>query len=318
MVPTPVDRAASLGRSSDGVVVPSRQLFGLSLCSGAGGLELALHIADPAYRTVCFVEREAFAAAALVARMDDASLDRAPIWNDVASFDGRPWRGLVDILTAGYPCQPFSTAGKQRGTRDPRHLWPHIRRIIGEVRPRWLFLENVANHLRIGFREVAGDLRAMGYGGTAGIYTAFEVGAGHQRKRLYLLAHADRGDADCASRQHSQNRRLRLVRQHEAAHAVYADDGGRVMDAARLAAHTSSFAPGPNETARWSAFRRKRQAAQPAISRSAYGLALGLDRSRLAGNGVHPLAAAYALRSLLAAQGYPAGVTLSDIGGGEI
>ena len=108
-------------------------LFGLSLCSGAGGLDLGLTIAMPGYRTVGHVERETYAAAILVARMEEAALDPAPVWDDVASFDGRPWRGAVDIVTAGYPCQPFSVAGKRRGADDPRHLWPHVARIIGEV-----------------------------------------------------------------------------------------------------------------------------------------------------------------------------------------
>lgn len=86
---------------------------GLALCAGAGGLELALHIADPGYRTVCYVEREARAAATLVARMADETLDSAPIWGDVTSFDGRRWRGVVDIVSGGYPCQGESNAGRK-------------------------------------------------------------------------------------------------------------------------------------------------------------------------------------------------------------
>ncbi|KAB7742799.1 DNA cytosine methyltransferase [Parvibaculum sedimenti] len=163
-------------------------LFGLSLCSGAGGLDLGLAIAIPGYRAVGHVERETYAAAILVARMEDASLDRAPVWDDVASFDGRPWRGAVDIVTAGYPCQPFSVAGKRRGADDPRHLWPHVARIIGEVEPPFVFLENVANHLRLGFPEVAAGLVGMGYRLAAGIFTAAEVGAPHKRERLFILA----------------------------------------------------------------------------------------------------------------------------------
>jgi len=87
---------------------------GLSLCAGAGGIDLGLTIACPGYRTVCYVEREAYAAATLVARMEDKALDPAPLWDDVTTFDGRPWRGAVDILIGGYPCQPFSVAGKVR------------------------------------------------------------------------------------------------------------------------------------------------------------------------------------------------------------
>ena len=163
-------------------------LFGLSLCSGAGGLDLGLAIAIPGYRAVGHVERETFAAATLVARMEDASLDQAVVWDDVGTFDGRPWRGAVDIVTAGYPCQPFSVAGKRLGTEDPRHLWPHVARIIGEIKPPFVFLENVAHHLRLGFPEVASGLVGMGYRLAAGLFTAAEVGAPHRRERLFILA----------------------------------------------------------------------------------------------------------------------------------
>ena len=163
-------------------------LFGLSLCSGAGGIDLGLTVALPGYRTVGHVERETFAAATLVARMEDAALDQAVVWDDVATFDGRPWRGAVDIVTAGYPCQPFSVAGKRRGADDPRHLWPHVARIIGEVEPPFVFLENVAHHLRLGFPEVAAGLVGMGYRLAAGLFTAAEVGAPHKRERLFILA----------------------------------------------------------------------------------------------------------------------------------
>ncbi|WP_281220862.1 DNA cytosine methyltransferase [Meinhardsimonia xiamenensis] len=147
-------------------------MFGLSLCSGAGGLELGLHLALPGYRAVGYVERDAYAAAILVARMEDAALDCAPVWDDVATFDGRPWRNAVDIVTAGYPCQPFSVAGKRRGADDPRHLWPHVARIVGEVEPPFVFLDNVAHHLRLGFPEVARRLVGMGYKVAASLFTA--------------------------------------------------------------------------------------------------------------------------------------------------
>ena len=103
----------------------------------------------PGYRTVGHVERETYAAAILVARMEDAALDPAPVWDDVATFDGRPWRGAVDIVTAGYPCQPFSVAGKRRGADDPRHLWPHVARIVGEVEPPFVFLEMTNPSVRV-------------------------------------------------------------------------------------------------------------------------------------------------------------------------
>ncbi len=165
----------------------------LSLCAGYAGIDMGLRLADPSTHTVCYVEREATVAALLAARFADRSLDPAPIWSDLRTFDGRPWRGVVDFITAGYPCQPFSLAGKRRGQRDPRHLFPEVARIIGEVEPEWVFLENVGGHLRLGFREVAQKLRAMGYRVAAGLFTAEEVGAPHRRERLFALAHRESG-----------------------------------------------------------------------------------------------------------------------------
>ena len=160
---------------------------GLALCSGIGGLDLGLHIAIDGYRTICHVEREAYCAAALVARMEDEALDSAPVWDDITTFDGHPWRGIVDIISAGYPCQPFSVAGRRAGVEDPRHLWPHVARIIGECEPRFVFLENVSGHLNLGFDEVAEGLDGMDYEVAATLLTASELGATHRRERLFVL-----------------------------------------------------------------------------------------------------------------------------------
>lgn len=173
------------------MAVPSLNV--LSLCSGYGGIDLGLRLAVPNARTICYVEREITAAQILAARFADGTLDEAPIWTDLRTFGGHPWRRVVDCLCAGYPCQPFSVAGKQRGAKDPRHLWPHVARIIGEVQPALVFLENVDAHLRIGFREVARELRSMGYQGEAGVFSAEEVGAPHLRKRLFVLAYRESG-----------------------------------------------------------------------------------------------------------------------------
>ena len=164
----------------------------LSLCTGAGGLDLGLRLAQRTARTVCYVEIEAHACEVLVTRMEEACLDDAPLWTDLGTFDGRPWRGLVDCLIGGYPCQPFSIAGQRKGADDPRHLWPHFARIIGECEPEWVFLENVANHLNVGYRQVREELEELGYRVTEGLFTAAEVGAPHLRQRLFVLAHAER------------------------------------------------------------------------------------------------------------------------------
>ena len=163
----------------------------LSLCSGVGGIELGFKLAEPTSRTVCYVEIEAFACEILARRMEEKRLDAAPIWTNLKTFDGKPWRGKVDCITGGYPCQPFSVAGKKLGDKDPRHLWPDIRRLITEIEPPICFFENVSNHLRFGFEEVANDLRQLGYQIKAGLFTAAEVGAPHKRERLFILAYSD-------------------------------------------------------------------------------------------------------------------------------
>ena len=169
----------------------------LSLCSGVGGIELGFKLAVPSARTVGYIENEAFACAILEARMQDKTLDEAPIWTDLKTFDGRAWRGKVDCLTGGYPCQPFSVAGKKLGEKDPRHLWPEIKRLISEIEPPICFFENVGGHLRLGFEQVANDLSSLGYKVKAGLFTAQEVGAPHKRERLFILAY--RCDIGCNS-----------------------------------------------------------------------------------------------------------------------
>ena len=163
----------------------------MSLCSGVGGIELGFKLAVPSSRAICYIENEAFACAILKARMQDKILDQAPIWTDLRTFDGRNWRGKVDCLNGGYPCQPFSVAGKKLGEKDPRHLWPEIKRLIQEIEPPICFFENVGGHLRLGFEQVANDLSELGYKVKAGLFTAQEVGAPHKRERLFILAYSD-------------------------------------------------------------------------------------------------------------------------------
>jgi DNA (cytosine-5)-methyltransferase 1 len=223
------------------VALPTLNL--LSVCAGYGGIDLGLRIAEPSARTVCYMEIEATVASILAARFQDGTLDEAPIWSDLRTFRGRAWRGAVDIIAAGYPCQPFSCAGKQRGKEDPRYLWPQIARIIREVEPEWVFLENVANHLRIGFSEVQAELRGMGYRVACGLFSAEEVGAPHLRLRLFALAHCAsfsrsggvRRSAGISQSQlrgaklaHGQSRGRRVLRQSSASIGLAGHSGAQM------------------------------------------------------------------------------------------
>ena len=311
-------------------------MSGISLCAGAGGLDLGLHIAIPGYRTVGYVERESYAAATLVARMEDAALDCAPVWDDVATFDGRPWRDMVDIIHGGYPCQPFSVAGRKLGNKDPRHIWPHIARIVSEIEPSLCFFENVGGHLRLGFEEVHDDLRSMGYCVKAGLFTAEEVGASHKRERLFILAYAEsareRRKARDFSQAHERPDRS-LLQLPEGANDIMADAAGtgtgQQCTNPRLGIERSSnktmgnpdstrlerwcvnqqqspdpqqpFPPGPTDAESWRHYLQHRPDLEPAVRGGADGLAYRVDRLRLCGNGVVPLVAAYAFRTLAAA-----------------
>jgi DNA (cytosine-5)-methyltransferase 1 len=160
----------------------------ISFCSGYAGIERGLDLVGINHRVIAYVEIEAFAIANLVSKMESGQLDPAPIYTDLKTFPGHLFRDCVDIITGGYPCQPFSAAGKRLGEKDPRHLWPYIREHIHTIQPARVFLENVEGHISMGLSSVISDLEEDGYGATWGIFSAREVGAPHQRKRVYILA----------------------------------------------------------------------------------------------------------------------------------
>jgi DNA (cytosine-5)-methyltransferase 1 len=117
-------------------------------------------------------------------------LDACPVWTNLRTFDGRPWRGLLDIVFGGIPCQPHSVAGKRLGEADERNLWPDTLRIVRESEPAYVWLENVGGAAGFFAARVKPDLETMGYRVEAGLFTAAEVGASHKRERLFLLAYA--------------------------------------------------------------------------------------------------------------------------------
>ena len=181
----------------------------LSLCTGYGGIERGLELAGYQHRTIAHVEIEAFAAANLVAKMEAGKLVPAPVWTDLKTLPAHCFRDRVDVLTGGYPCQPFSAAGLRKGSEDPRHLWPYIYDHVRTIRPVRCFFENVEGHISLGLRQVIDDLEGLGYATTWGIFSASEVGAPHQRKRVYILAqlqhpNTNRGDGGAQSEREHQ------------------------------------------------------------------------------------------------------------------
>lgn len=162
----------------------------LCLFAGIGGGLLGTKLLG--FRTVCYVENGRYCIDVLKARIADGFLDDAPIWDDVKTFNGYPWSGLVDILTAGFPCQPFSVAGKQAAGEDDRNLWPDTIRVIREVRPRFCLLENVPGLLAGShgyFGRILGELSESGYNARWRVVSAADVGAPHLRKRVWILAY---------------------------------------------------------------------------------------------------------------------------------
>ena len=173
----------------------------VSLCAGYGGIDIGLSRVIPTLRTVGFSEIEAFACANLVAKMEAGALDAAPLWTNLKTFPWEEFRGKVGILSGGFPCQPWSNAGKRIGDEDPRHLFPYILAGIKICRPAAVFLENVEGILSA---KLAGDewadpagtpvllhvlreLERAGYACAWGLFSAAEVGAPHQRKRIFIL-----------------------------------------------------------------------------------------------------------------------------------
>ncbi|MBY0011479.1 DNA cytosine methyltransferase [Paenibacillus typhae] len=164
----------------------------LSLFSGIGGIDLAAHWAG--METVAFCEREPYPVKVL-----QKNFPGIPIYDDVKTLtkarlieDGIIGNGrTIDIISAGYPCQPFSNAGKREGKNDDRHLWPEVKRLLEEIRPRWFIGENVAGHVTLGLDDVLSDLGSIGYTAQPVVIPAVAVGAPHRRDRVFIPANSE-------------------------------------------------------------------------------------------------------------------------------
>ena len=159
----------------------------LALFAGAGGGILGGKLLG--WRTICAVEWEAYPASVLCARQNDGLLPTFPIWDDVQTFDGKPWRGIVDVVSGGFPCQDISAAGKGAGIEGNKSsMWKHMARIIGEVRPQYVFVENSPMLTSRGLGVVLADLSSLGFDAKWGVVSAADVGANHLRERIWIRA----------------------------------------------------------------------------------------------------------------------------------
>ena len=248
----------------------------LSLCTGYGGIERGLERVFGGVTVLTHVEIEAFAVANLVNKMETGRMVPAPIWTDLKTFKPGLFRGIVDILTGGYPCQPFSAAGKRRGSEDERHLWPFVRETIRACQPGWVFLENVEGHLSKGIAEVLTDLEEMAYQPECGVFSAAEVGAPHQRKRVFILANSGSKGLQGGKRR--------------AAHAESTPAYGSVTQRSDL------WPARPGESQH--EWEEPRVTTQSSLGGTVNGLTSRIDRLRLLGNGVVPQTAEKAFITL--------------------
>lgn len=240
----------------------------LALFAGAGGGILGSHLLG--WRTVCAVERDAYAAQILAQRQNDGLLPIFPIWSDVCSFDPSPWRGIVDVVSGGFPCQDIAICGRGDGIEGARSgLWKQMASIISAIRPSYVWLENSPMLVGRGLAVVLGDLAEMGYDAQWRCVSAAECGAPHRRDRIWLVAHT--------GSQHG----ARIIT-------------GIADSKVWAGSIKGSVRPCRDGAAWW--------AVEPGMGRVADGLAYRVDRIKALGNGQVPIVAASAFELLTSAE----------------
>lgn len=264
----------------------------LALFAGAGGGLLAGHLLG--WHTVCAVENDPYCREVLFVRQRDGMLPRFPIWDDVRTFDGRPWCGHADVVSGGFPCQDISSAGKGVGLDGERSgLWREFARILGEVRPTFAFIENSPWLRTRGLVRVLKDLTVLGYDAIWDCLGASDVGAPHRRKRMWIVAYLPG---------------RRSQREQSARSGELGEGRWETLEAAGLG-ENASHSDGSTlrkQPRRWSGEEGK-EAPQPGahdwwpvavVSGVDDGLAHRLDRVRATGNGQVPRVAAMAWKIL--------------------
>ena len=285
--------------------IGSQLMHELSLFSGAGGGLLASHLLG--WRVVGYVESDAYCRGVLRRRMEDGMLDEAEVFGDVREFirEGyaEAYTGMVDVVTAGFPCQPFSVAGKREGAGDKRNLWPETMQVIRLVGPRYVFLENVPGLLNSGyFPTILGDLAEGGYDARWRVLSAAELGAPHKRDRLWIVAHAtsqqdnrERENCECGRDRMGRNKETTQCNNGKTNNNGTDRRGQDVADAERLRELQQE---GREQNERGWVGDISWWSAEPDVGRVAHGVPSRVDRLRALGNGQVPIVAATAWRLL--------------------
>jgi DNA (cytosine-5)-methyltransferase 1 len=270
----------------------------LALFAGAGGGILGGHLLG--WRTVCAVEWEPYPASVLCARQNDGLLPPFPIWDDVQTFDGKPWRGIVDVVSGGFPCTDISIAGNGAGIEGEQSgMWREMARIIGEVRPRYAFVENSPMLVTRGLERVLADLTSMGYDSRWGVISAADIGAKHKRERVWIVA---------SSNSNKQYRRSKPQQPfNPSGEKVHNESSGVCSEVPKQEYVGNSESPRLTPCAERQGQRQSWGASigssqwwetEPNVDRVVDGLASRVDRLKAIGNGQVPLCAATAWRIL--------------------
>lgn len=261
----------------------------LALFSGIGGGLLGSRLLG--WRTVCAVEIEPFCIDRIMQRQNEGHLDRFPIWDDIRTFDGKPWRGIVDVVSGGFPCQDISVAGKGAGIEGERSgLWSEMARVIGEVRPKYAFVENTPALLVRGIDRVLGDLAEMGYDARWGIISAENAGAPHERKRIWIFSYSN------SVRELQQKR----IEQNQWRRPCYFCEKISNATGQRLQIRSEKKIAKKRKKFKRFCSDRQKWETEPGLGRVAHGVADRVDRLKAIGNGQVPQVAKLAWEILAA------------------
>jgi DNA (cytosine-5)-methyltransferase 1 len=261
----------------------------LALFSGAGGGILASQILG--FNTVCAVEIEEYPRNVLLQRQRDGILPTFPVWDDVQTFDGRPWRNKIDVISGGFPCQDISAAGKGVGIAGARSgLWKEYARIIDEVRPSFVFAENSPLLRTRGLNVVLKDLDRLGYDARWCVLGAWHVGAPHKRNRMWVLANSRIRRCCCTHERKNEQQRGAEVECSgvEMANSYKEGLSGSAREKFGSVRATKKGEVEWGNPERGIAAARSAWPIEPDVGRVAHGLAKRVDRIKAIGNGQVP------------------------------